>query len=249
MSHVRVFLLALAVAVPAAAGAQAQHVDPESSFNAGLNHLREGRAEMAVEAFRRAVHEDGKNPYFQKGLGQALLATHRYDEAVGSFRKALELNPYYVDVRNDLGTALMMSGHRNEGKNEFMAAFNDATNPTPEISSRNLGNAYLEEKKYPEAINWYRTSLNRNQTYPDAYLGLSDALVASGHADEAVGALETGVKECPQSAALLLALGEGYSRVGRLGEARTRLEEARRRDPVGAVGRRAGQLLQQFPAK
>ena len=42
MSDMRVFVLALAVGVPAVAGAQP--VDPESTFNAGLNHLREGRA-------------------------------------------------------------------------------------------------------------------------------------------------------------------------------------------------------------
>lgn len=247
MTHLRWWMLALAVSAPAMAAAQA--VDPESSFNAGLNHLREGRAAMAVEAFRKAVREDGKNPYFQKGLGQAYLATGRFDDAISAFRKALELNQYYVDVRNDLGTALVLSGRRNEGKNEFLAAFNDPTNPTPEISSRNLGNAYLEEKRYSEAINWYRTSLNRNHSYPDAYLGLADALVASGKLEEAVSALEAGAKECPQSAAVLLNLGEVYSRVGRLGEARSRLEEARRRDPVGAAGRRAAQLLQQFPSK
>jgi len=235
--------------VSAPALAAAQQVDPESSFNAGLNHLREGRPAMAVEAFRKAVKEDGKNPYFQKGLGQAYLATGKYDEAVSAFRKALELNQYYVDVRNDLGTALILSGRRNEGKNEFLAAFNDATNPTPEISSRNLGNAYLEEKHYADAINWFRTSLNRNHSYPDAYLGLSDALVASGRIDDAVTTLESGAKECPQSALIQLNLGEAYSRVGRLAEARSRLEEARKRDPIGPAGRRAAQLLQQFPSK
>jgi tetratricopeptide (TPR) repeat protein len=247
MTHLRFWMLAVAVCAPALAAAQA--VDPESSFNAGLNHLREGRPAMAVEAFRKAVREDGKNPYFHKGLGQAYLATGKFDEAVGAFRKALELNQYYVDVRNDLGTALILSGHRNEGKNEFLGAFNDPTNPTPEISSRNLGSAYLEEKHYPEAINWYRTSLNRNHGYPDAYLGLADALASSGKMEEAVGTLETGAKECPQSAVILLNLGEAYSRVGRFGEARSRLEEARKRDPVGAAGRRAAQLLQQFPSK
>jgi tetratricopeptide (TPR) repeat protein len=247
MSHLRFFLLALAVSAPAVAAAQS--VDTESSFNAGLNHLREGRPAMAVDAFKKAVREDGKNPYFQKGLGQAYLAIGKYDDAIGAFRKALELNQYYVDVRNDLGTALVLSGRRNEGKNEFLAAFNDATNPTPEISSRNLGNAYLEEKHYTEAINWYRTSLNRNKSYPDAYLGLGDSLVGAGRLEEAVGVLETGAKECPQSAAVLLSLGEVYSRVGRLGEARSRLEEARKRDPVGPAGRRASQLLQQFPSK
>jgi Tfp pilus assembly protein PilF len=245
MSQLRVWMVALAVGVPALAGAQA--VDPESSFNAGLNHLREGRPGLALDAFRKAVREDAKNPYFQKGLGQAYLAVGKYDDAIQSFRKALELNPYYVDVRNDLGTALVMSGRRNEGKNQFLAAYNDPTNPTPEISSRNLGNAYLEEKHYVEAINWFRTSLGRNKNYPDAYLGFADALVASGRMEEAVAALETGARENPQSAPVLVALGEAYSRVGRLGDARTRLEEARRRDPVGPAGRRAGQLLQQFP--
>ena len=247
MTHFRLLVLALAVSAPAVAAAQP--VDPESSFNAGVNHLREGRPAMAVDAFKKAVREDGKNPYFQKGLGQAYLAIGKYDDAIGAFRKALELNQYYVDVRNDLGTALVLSGRRNEGKTEFLAAFNDATNPTPEISSRNLGNAYLEEKHYTEAINWYRTSLNRNKSYPDAYLGLGDSLVGAGRLEEAVGVLETGAKECPQSAAVLLSLGEVYSRVGRLGEARSRLEEARKRDPVGPAGRRASQLLQQFPSK
>ena len=141
-----------------------------------------------------AVRQDGKNPYFQKGLGQAYLATKKFDEAISSFRHALELNPYYVDVRNDLGTALVLSGRRTEGKNEFLAAYNDPTNPTPEISSRNLGNAYLEEKRYADAINWYRTSLSRNKAYPDPYLGLSDALAGLGRIDEAVATLETAAK-------------------------------------------------------
>src|ERR1051325_12183870 len=126
MTQFRFLVLALAVSGPAVAAAQG--VDPESSFNAGLNHLREGRPAMAVEAFRKAVREDGKNTYFHKGLGQAYLATGKFDDAVSSFRKALELNQYYVDVRNDLGTALILSGRRNEGKNEFLAAFHDATN-------------------------------------------------------------------------------------------------------------------------
>ena len=43
----------------------AKGTDPEASFNAGLNHLREGRATMAVDEFKKAVRQDGKNAYFQ----------------------------------------------------------------------------------------------------------------------------------------------------------------------------------------
>jgi tetratricopeptide (TPR) repeat protein len=241
-------LVALAlVMVPALAGAQG--ADAEATFNAGLNHLKEGRPTLAVEEFRKAVRQDGKNPYFQKGLGQAYMSVGKYDDAAAAFRRALELNPYYVDVHNDLGAAYMLLGKRAEGKNEFLTAFNDPTNPTPELSSRNLGNAYLEEKRYAEAVNWFRTSLGRNKSYADAYLGLADSLLGLGRLDEAVGTLEGAIKECPQSVPVLVALGEAYYKIGRLGDARTRLEETRRRDPGGPAGRRAAQILQQFPSK
>lgn len=223
--------------------------DAEANFNAGLAHLREGRTALALDEFKKAVGKDGKNPYFYKGLGVAFLAEQRYPEAVEALRKALEINPYYIDVRNDLGTALLLQGKRAEGKAEFLAAFNDATNPTPEISSRNLGQAYYEEKNYAEAFNWFRTSVARNKAYPDAYLGLTDSLLSLGRTEEAVVYLETAVKECPEVPAVRLALGEAYFKVGRFAEARTQLDEARKKDPVGPSGRRATEVLKQFPAK
>jgi tetratricopeptide (TPR) repeat protein len=223
--------------------------DAEVNFNAGVSHMREGRTALAVEEFKKAVAKDGKNPYFYKGLGQAYTAERRYGEAVEALRKSLEINQYYVDVHNDLGTALMLSGKRDEGKAEFLLAFNDPTNPTPEVSSRNLGAAYYEEKNYAEAFNWFRTSVNRNKSYPDAYLGLTDSLLNLGRLEEAVMHLETAAKECPDVAAVRLALGEAYFKSGRFGEARTQLEEARKRDPVGPSGRRAVEVLKQFPAK
>ena len=73
-----------------------------------------------------------------------------------------------MDVRNDLGTALIVSGKRDEGRGELVRAFNDPTNPTPEISARNLGQAYLEEKDYAKALNWYRSAIEKNDGYADA---------------------------------------------------------------------------------
>src|SRR2546422_6579611 len=118
--------------------AQTKTTDSEASFNAGLTHLRENRPALALEQFKKAIREDPKNAYAYKGLGltQAQLASQcssndqgcsqaRLREAIAAFRKALELNPYYVDVRNDLGTVLVLSGKRAEGKAEFLAAFND----------------------------------------------------------------------------------------------------------------------------
>lgn len=221
--------------------------DAEARFAMGVNHLREGRVDMALEDFQKAAKLDPKNAYVMKGLGQAYAAKRKWGDAVSAFRKALELNPYYVDVRNDLGTALVLAGDREAGKKEFHEAFNDPTNPTPEISARNLGQVYFEEKNYPEAINWFRTSLNRNKTYTDAYLGLTDALLAIGRADEIIPQLEAGVKELPDDPSLQLALGQAYFKAGRFTDARARLEEAARKDPTGAAGRRAAEVLKELP--
>jgi len=237
----------LAVLLPALPVFAQSSPEAEMRFSTGVMHLREGRIDLALEEFKKAVKEDGKNPYFQKGLGLAYSARREWKPAIAAFRRALELNPYYADVRNDLGTALIGSGDREAGKKEFLAAFSDPTNPTSEVSARNLGQAFYEEKKYSEALNWYRTSVGRNKDYADGYLGLADTLAATGHHEEAVVQLQAAVSEIPTDTALQLALGQALLRAGRYGEARSRLEEVVRKDPAGPLGRAAAEQLKSVP--
>ena len=231
----------------AAAQGGSPPLDAESRFNTGVEHLRAGRVDLAIDEFQRAIKDDPKNPYFRKGLGLAYAQQKKYREAVESFQKALELNPYYVDVRNDLGTTLLLSGRREEGKEEFLKAFSDPTNPTPELSARNLGQAYFEEKNYTQALSWFQSSLGRNNEYPDAYLGLADTLVASGRLDDAIAQLEVGTRVLPERWSIVLALGEAYYQAGRFADARTKLELVAAKDPGGPSGRRAVDLLGKFP--
>ena len=241
-------VLALALALGAGAlPARSQTSDAESRFNIALMHLREGRLDAAIEEFKKAVKQEPNNPFFLKGLGQAYAQKRKYKEAIECFRKALQANPYYVDVRNDLGTALMLAGDRDEGKKEFLTAYGDPTNPTPEISARNLGQAWMEEKNYAEALNWFRTTVNRNKGYPDGYLGMADVYYNLGKVDEAITQLEAGLKELPDDAALQVALGEACYKAGRFTDAKSHLEAAARQDVAGPYGRRAQQLLQGFP--
>jgi tetratricopeptide (TPR) repeat protein len=217
-----VVAIQLLLAVPAVRAWAQSSPEAEARFNAGVLHLR-------------------------KGLGQAYAAERKWDDAIEEFRKALELNPYYVDVRNDLGTALMLDGRRDEGKQEFVTAFGDPTNPSPETSAYNLGQAYLDEKNYAKAVNWFRTSMGRNAKYPQAYLGLAEALIASDRLEEAVAQLEAGVKEVPEDANLLLALGQACYKAGRFTEARSKLEAVVKKDPSGPAGRAAAEQLRALP--
>jgi tetratricopeptide (TPR) repeat protein len=251
--------VSLALLLPALTAFAQSSPEAEMRFSTGVMHLREGRNELALDEFKKAVKEDGKNPYFQKGLGLAYSAmasrapasgkerANLWKLAIAAFRRALELNPYYADVRNDLGTALIGSGDREAGKKELLAAYSDPTNPTPEVSAGNLGQACLHEKNYPEAINWYRTSVGRNKDYAKGYLGIADALVATGRNEEAVVQLEAAVKDIPDDASLQLSLGQALLRAGRYGEARSRLEDVARKDPGGPLGRAAAEQLKSVP--
>jgi len=242
-----VLSVTLAVLPPVLPAFAQSSSEAEMRFSTGVMHLREGRVDMALEEFKKAVKEDGKNPYFQKGLGLAYSAKREWKPAIEAFRKALELNPYYVDVRNDLAAALIGSGDRDEGKKEFLAAYSDPTNPTAEVSARNLGQAFFEERNYPEAVNWFRTAVTRNKDYADGYLGLADALAASGQNAQAVAQLEAGLAEIPGDAALELALGQALLRAGRYTEARRRFEEVMRTDAAGPLGRAAAEQLKSVP--
>lgn len=233
-------------AVPQAARAQVG-TDPEVRFSVALDHMRDGRLDMALEIFKEIVKSDSENPYFRKGLGLAYTAKGDYKKAVQSFRKALKLNPYYADLRNDLGTALALWGKRDEAKTQFLAAFNDPTYPTPEISARNLGQASLVEKNYAEAAGWFRTALQRNPKYVDAHIGLFETVRARGSLREAVKLLEQAEEELPDSVLLRLTLGQVYHELGRFSEARVHLEWVAGKDPVGSAGRAALTLLEKFP--
>jgi Flp pilus assembly protein TadD len=252
-------LVALLIALAPVAQAwqaKAPNADAEITFNTGLTHLREGRTEMALESFKKAIARDPKNAYFHKALGIAYsqLAdkcppadSHcrlpKLAEAVAAARKAIELNPYYVDARNDLGIWLLRSGRREEGKRELLTAYEDPTNPTPEHSARNLGQAYLEDKDPMKAQVWFYTAVQRNKNYADAYLSLADSLLAQNKVDEAVSQLESGVKDNPDEPGLMLALGQAYHRAGRFADARSRWEKVAAKDPSGPAGRRALELL------
>jgi protein O-GlcNAc transferase len=221
--------------------------DGEANFAAAKSHLQDGRTDLAIDEFRAAIKKDGKNPYFYHGLGAALAKKNDLKAALQAFRKSLELNPYYVQVRNDIGSVLLAMGEREEGKKELMTAYNDPTNSMGEVTARNLGHAFFEEKKYEDAVSWYRTSVNRNKGYPDAYEGLSDSLSGLGRHDEAIATLQEGLKEIPDYPSLKLSLGHAYLEAGRFKEARSELEEVAKKDPVGEFGKKASELLQSVP--
>ncbi len=73
----------------------------------------------AVTSYGKAVLLDRKNPRMYEGLGKCFIARRAGKEAVASFRTALDLDPHSVDLRYELGDALIRVGEREAALAQF----------------------------------------------------------------------------------------------------------------------------------
>lgn len=70
-------------------------------------------------------------------LGNALMDTKRFNEAIDAYQKALAINPKNVDVRVDLGTCYRNSGRPAEAEKEYRKALE--IDPGHLMARKNLG--------------------------------------------------------------------------------------------------------------
>lgn len=253
-------LFAAAALVVVVSPVFAQDPEAEMRFNSGVRMLRDGFPERALSEIQDALKKDPGNAFYLKGLGitYSQLADKcketdsgcrngNLKKAVEAAQKALTLNPDYVDVRNDLGIALLRMGKRTDGKAELARAFGDPQCPTPEVTAWNLGQAFFEEKEYGEALTWFQAAQNKNKTLAAAYVSIADVLLVTGQPEMAIQQLEAGLKETTGNTVLQLALGDAYVRAGRFQDARAAYEQVIKKDPLGASGRQAIEKLKGFP--
>ena len=75
-----------------------------------------------IKALEQLAQQAPKNATGWIGLGNALMDSNRYSEAVDAYQKALALDPKNVDVRVDMGTCLKNSGRPQEALAEYRKA-------------------------------------------------------------------------------------------------------------------------------
>lgn len=113
------------------------------------------------------VKKDPKNVGALIKLGNMLMDTHRFHEAIDSYQKAIELDPKNVDVRVDMGTCYRNVGQPDRAVEEYRKVL--AINPSHLNAHRNLGVVLafdLGDKK--QAIKEFEEYLRLSPNAPDA---------------------------------------------------------------------------------
>jgi tetratricopeptide (TPR) repeat protein len=105
------------------------------------------------------------------------------------------------------------------------------------------GDELFGQRRYDEAIPYYRRALELEPDDPDASNDLGLALHYTGQSAEAVRVLRAGAERSPDFQRIWLTLGFVSANAGDEAAARESLEKARALDPENGIGREAARLL------
>lgn len=108
--------------------------------------------------------------------GNKLYEQKKYKEAAVDYQRALQKNPTYVPGIFNLGNTLFQQGQFDASR-QVLSNVSKVAKTKEEKSGAhyNIGNSYMQEKKWEEAIAAYKNALRNNPQDMDAKYNLSYA--------------------------------------------------------------------------
>lgn len=196
---------------------------PDALYLSGLIAHESGKSEAAIELIERAIRINPVGPFYHT-LGNVHHKLGRLDEAVRSFRKALELVPDMAEAHIGLGNTLKALGKLEEATRSYRNALRSNQNLVE--AHLNLGNVFRAQSKLDEAIKHFRTAIKLKPDYAEAYNNLGSALHECGNLDEAVKQFRKALELKPDMAGAHNNLGNALQSQGKFDEAIDSFERA-----------------------
>lgn len=120
------------------------------------------------------LHQAPNSERVRLALSQAYVGRQRYDEAVKILLEAIDLNPQYADLYNNLGSLYDIKGERDKAEEYLQRAIE--INPRFGKAYCNRGVLYAGEGRWVEAEADYRTALQFSPDAPKTHYNLGVAL-------------------------------------------------------------------------
>jgi Tfp pilus assembly protein PilF len=178
---------------------------------------------------RHAIAVTKDNYVAYNVLGGCLYRAGRLDEAIASFRTAIEIKPRSASAENNLGLALAHQGKLQEALRHYRLALEYS--PAYPQAMINLGDALAREGKLDEAIHQYREALRRDPDLAPALNNLALVLLRKKNYAEAIIYYRQALAIAPHNAAAYKNLGLALAAQGDVQQAIGCLETALRLNP------------------
>ncbi|MBK3331581.1 tetratricopeptide repeat protein [Persephonella atlantica] len=167
---------------------RASEIDPNNPeiLNAlGIAYSNVGEVEKAKEMFLKAIEKDPDRAETYTNLGTLLAKEKQYEKALWYFKKAAE-NPNYLkkDVAiYNIALIYRQMGNLKLYEENLKKALSYNSFLLPAYIS--LGELFLEEKRYDDALTVYLMAKEKGLINPQIYLGLGDVYIQLGDYEKA----------------------------------------------------------------
>lgn len=172
--------------------------DPANSDAAsllGILSYRAGQTRDAIRWMEAAVASSPNVAGFHSNLCEMYRQTRELDKAIAAGRRAIELDPNYLQGLNNLGIALFEKLDFAGAEELYRRAI--VCDPKFAEAHNNLANALRAQRRLDEAIEEYRRAIEIRNAYPEALSNLGCCLREQGRLEEAEQALRMAIGARP----------------------------------------------------
>ncbi len=179
--------------------------------------INNGKLNEAERIYKILIDKDKKNYMLFGNLGAICLMKGQIDNSMKFLKKALEIEPHFVDGLNNMGSCLKLKGRWEEAIRSFKKAIK--LRPTYSQAHCNLGSAYKAIGQINDAIESYNRAIENSPNYADPYNNLGNCLLSLGRNKEAVDAYESCIKINSNSHYAYIGLASALNTLGKSEEA------------------------------
>ena len=162
-------------------------------------------------------------------FGRALQLDGRHDEALGAYRKSIEIDPQHGDAYNNIATL----HHENGNLNEAIRWYHEALRWYPDYDEIyiNLGDAHFRKGDIITAAQMFEKALSIDGTKGSTWSNYGLILIEERRFERAAGAYEKAIELSPELAEPYNNLGNVLSAQGKHELALERYQQAIARQP------------------
>ena len=207
-----------------------QAIDTDPSYALAYSGLADSYALLGValpprDAFPRAIAASLRALEIDDTVAEAhtsfafarMFFEWDYAGAEGEFKRAIELNPNYATAYQWYGRLLSALGRHDESISNLQMA--QALDPLSLSINTGVGVSYYMARRYTDAIEQYRKTLEMDRGFAVAHEHMGSALLQAGVFDEAIKAFEAAERINENDIGLRASLGHALAVSGRKDEA------------------------------
>lgn len=244
---VRLIVLFSLVLLAACTSASPPRQEGRARYLLGVSALSEGNPTMALQEFLAAEKLKPEDAEVQAGLGQAYMQKRAYPLAERHFLRAVELSGGEAQNYNNLGALYLTMERYDEAVAAFRHAAEDLLFATPEIALTGMGVASFRLRDYTAAERSFRSALEHNPRYAQAYLRLGELYAGTDRPAEAIAAYNRSLELNPRLVDAHFQLAVQLLRGNDHAQARREFEEVLKLAPDSEQARQARSYLKYLP--